>query len=143
MQSDYAISFAINGSTEAARIDSSGNLLVGATSAGYTSSNPYIQTNAILGNAANTFTVASLGTSYTLSKLPNAFSGIIIIRDNTAGGNIVYITDPNTGAISIASNLTGGITFTFSNTGPTSYLPTITQTAGATGHTFVYMAYGI
>ena len=46
LQSDYAISFAINGSTEAARIDSSGNLGIGTASA-------YANVSLYLGTATN------------------------------------------------------------------------------------------
>ena len=52
-----------------------------------------------------TATIASLGTSVLLSN--TAFSGLIVIRDNTNGGSGVWLQDPNYGLILIANNMPG------------------------------------
>jgi hypothetical protein len=57
--------------------------------------------------ANNSVSVTALNTEYTLYTY--AFSGIITIRDNTAGGSALWLVDPNGGAIQISNNMPGTV----------------------------------
>ncbi len=81
-------------------------------------------------------TLSSLSTAYPLGI--GGVTGLLIIRDNSAGGSAVYMIDGVTGVVQIASNLS--ITVSIVWNGGTDF--TITQTAGATGHEISYVVYG-
>lgn len=77
--------------------------------------------------------VSSLATPVALNFGTPA--GILVIRDNTAGGSAAWLIDPNQGAIQVASNITKTIGIAFSGGAWR-----LTQTAGAVPTTYVYTA---
>ncbi len=56
--------------------------------------------------------VTALATNFNLGI--GAASGILIIRDNTAGGSAVWLIDPNGGAIQLSSNITKTLALSWS-----------------------------
>jgi hypothetical protein len=58
--------------------------------------------------------IAALNTDYILT--PRAYSGLIVIRDNTNGGSGVWLADPNQGFIQIANNMPGAFTLSWNGT---------------------------
>ena len=115
--------------TQAMTLDASGNLLVGPTSVGVNYPVSQIKSNIFTGNL--TVSVAALNTNYGLSI--SAAAGILVIRDNTAGGSALWLLDPNGGALQISSNI--GKTITFLYTGGQWV---IKQTAGAVTTQYAY-----
>jgi hypothetical protein len=69
--------------------------------------------------------IAAINTAYVLKT--GAYSGLVVIRDNTNGGSGVWITDPNMGTILIANNMPGAFTIGWNGTNTT-----ITKTSGNT-----------
>lgn len=64
-----------------------------------------------------TATISALNTSVLLYS--GAVSGIISLRDNTNGGSIAWLQDPNGGNITIANNLVNGTIICFQSAGNT------------------------
>jgi hypothetical protein len=95
-----------------------------------------IAPGSIRGSAA--INVTALNTAVT-TVVPGAESGILILRDVSAGGSAVYLCDPNYGVISIASNLSVNVTIAY-NSG-LGYALQLTQTSGAL-HQFNYQFIG-
>ena len=110
-------------------LDASGNLLVGPTSVAVNYPVSQIKSNIFTGNL--TVSVAALNTNYGLSI--SVAAGILVIRDNTAGGSALWLLDPNGGALQISSNI--GKTITFLYTGGQWV---IKQTAGAVTTQYAY-----
>jgi hypothetical protein len=67
--------------------------------------------------------IAAINTAYVLKA--GAYSGLVVIRDNTNGGSGVWIVDPNYGNIQIANNMPGTFTIAWNGTNTT-----ITKTSG-------------
>jgi len=89
------------------------------------------QTGIFLGTI--TATIAALNTSVLL--FAGAVSGIITLRDNTNGGSIAWLQDPNGGNTVIANNLTNGTIICFYSGGNTY----IQKTAGNVPITVQYV----
>lgn len=93
-------------------VASSGNVLIGTT----TDNGNKVQVNGNLQNYANigsnSVTVSALLTNYQI--LNSAYNGILVIRDNQAGGTDLWIIDPNLGTIKIGGNITKTYTITYS-----------------------------
>jgi hypothetical protein len=69
--------------------------------------------------------IAAINTAYVLKA--GAYSGLVVIRDNTNGGSGVWITDPNMGTIQIANNMPGAFTIGWNGSNTM-----ITKTSGNT-----------
>ena len=81
-----------------------------------------------------TVTVAALATNY---NIPNSgsYSGMMTVRDTISGGSDIWLIDPNNGAIKIAGNIAATLTFNWSS------VWRVNQSAGTTGHVFVFGFY--
>jgi hypothetical protein len=99
--------------TQRMRITSSGNLLIGTTTdAGdKLQVNGNISTNRLRPSTNNTVSLVSNLTNYTIFS--DAFTGLVIVRDNTSGGSGLYLLDPNLGVITYTNTLTYILTFTY------------------------------
>jgi hypothetical protein len=124
----YPMIFGTNGS-ERARITSGGNVLIGTT----TDKGSAAGTIQVNGNIYSSTGYFSTGVSVTITALntntvlkSTAYSGLIVIRDNTNGGSGVWLADPNNGFIQIANNMPG--TFTLSYSGGFTYIQKNTGT---------------
>ena len=101
---------------EAMRISSGGNLLIG-TDIDSTSAAGVLQVNGKIYNKSGHYTtgrsltITALNTDFSL--LNTAYSGLIVIRDNTNGGSALWLADPNQGFIQIANNMPGSWLITY------------------------------
>lgn len=95
------------GGSERMRITSSGNVNI---------------TNGTITTGVS-ISIAAINTAYVLKS--GAYSGLVVIRDNTNGGSGVWIVDPNYGNILIANNMPGTFTIAWNGTNTT-----ITKTSG-------------
>ena len=108
--------FSNNAGTEVVRFTNGGDVLIG-TSTDKSSSAGILQANGNIWSATGTFTtgvsvsISALNTNYTLKS--GAYSGLIVIRDNTNGGSGVWLADPNNGFIQIANNMPGAYTLSY------------------------------
>jgi hypothetical protein len=104
------------GATERMRITSGGNLLVGTTtdkgSAGKLQVNGNIYSATGYFSTGITITISALNTNTVIKN--SAYSGLIVIRDNTNGGSAVWLADPNMGYIQIANNMPGTFSMSYS-----------------------------
>lgn len=91
-----------------------GNVLIGtATDNGSKLQvNGNIFSNTGFYGTGNSLTISALNTNYVLKS--GAYSGLIVIRDNTNGGSGVWLADPNLGFIQIANNMPGVFTLNYS-----------------------------
>ena len=116
--------------TQAMTLDSSGNLLVGTTTATSTLSSGQLKVpQGVAGGLA--LTVSALSTRYAFNG--GGVNGILILRDNSVGGSAVWLLDPNNGALVISTNIAATYTITFSG-GAWG----ITQLTGATPKLWSY-----
>jgi hypothetical protein len=119
-------------------INTNGNVLVGTTAdEGYKLyTDGTIGTSTAFGSSRRV-TITALNTDFQL--FPSAFSGLVVIRDNTNGGSGAWIQDPNMGSIQIANNMPGtwSITYNFGN-GTTN----IRKTSGTVPVLIGYALYG-
>jgi hypothetical protein len=121
-----------NGNNKQLEIPTSGNLLIGTN----TDNGNKLQVQGNISSSTgfygtgNTLTISALATNYILKT--GAYSGLIVIRDNTNGGSGVWLADPNLGFIQIANNMPG--VFVLNYTGNT----VIQKTAGTVPITISY-----
>jgi hypothetical protein len=59
-----------------------------------------------------TFTISALNTDV---PIKSAYSGLIVIRDNTNGGSALWLADPNFGHIQIANNMPGTFSMNYNS----------------------------
>lgn len=124
--------------TPKATITTGGNLLVGTT----TDEGYKLYTNGTIGTStgfgsSRRVTITALNTDFQI--FPTAYSGLVVIRDNTNGGSGAWIQDPNMGSIQIANNMPGtwSISYNFGN-GTTN----IRKTSGTVPVLIGYALYG-
>lgn len=89
--------FAAGGGAERMRITSGGNVNI---------------TNGTITTGVS-ISIAAINTAYVLRA--GAYSGLVVIRDNTNGGSGVWLADPNQGFIQIANNMPGAFTLSYSS----------------------------
>jgi hypothetical protein len=108
--------FLSSGVNERMRIGFNGNVLIGTTTdLGYKFfTDGFIGTSLGYGSSRR-LTITALNTNFTLADF--AFSGLVVIRDNTNGGSAAWLVDPNMGSIQIANNMPGtwNIFYNFGN----------------------------
>jgi hypothetical protein len=99
-------------SNSVVKIAAGGNFLIGTT----TDNGNKVQVNGNVQNYANigsnSVTVSALLTNYQI--LNSAYNGILVIRDNQAGGTDLWLIDPNLGTIKISGNIPKTYTITYS-----------------------------
>jgi hypothetical protein len=102
--------------TRAMTLTTNGNLLINSTSEKTTTAGKLQVTGGI--HSSTGFyttgvsqTVSALNTDYVIKA--GAYSGLIVIRDNTNGGSGVWLADPNMGFIQIANNMPGAFTISW------------------------------
>jgi hypothetical protein len=105
---------------ERMRITSGGNVLIGSSTSKADGAGKLQVTGGIHASTGYYTTgvsqaISALNTNYVIRA--GAYSGLIVIRDNTNGGSGVWLADPNQGFIQIANNMPG--TFVLSYNGNT------------------------
>lgn len=89
-------------------------------------------------NGAKSVTITNLNTWYDLVGT-NGLTGILHIRDVTAGGSVALLYDPSSGASLLGtSGITGFAVTDIQNTGNPNYTMQIRLTSGATGRTLAW-----
>ena len=118
-QGGRSMDFNTNGQ-QRMRITSGGNVLIGSSTSKADGAGKLQVTGGIHASTGYYTTgvsqaISALNTNYVIRA--GAYSGLIVIRDNTNGGSGVWLADPNMGFIQIANNMPG--TFVLSYNGNT------------------------
>jgi hypothetical protein len=106
----------VSTSDERMRITSGGNVLIGSSTSKADGAGKLQVTGGIHASTGYYTTgvsqaVNALNTDYVIRA--GAYSGLIVIRDNTNGGSAVWLADPNMGFIQIANNMPGSFTISW------------------------------